>query len=941
MKEIEVESYNVPAEARSKNYRSSLTTVVGGGGAAIVPSAVVSGGAVDAAKVAQNLAADSTDWQTIANNRQKAIDALKDLYISKTTDDTVAGTIKFLKGLQIGDVKIAYDSTNGALALTRISDSTKLASLYATGGLTAYGAGSGTSGGGTSYNRLDKWSDYTTDKATYILSALLGDDLNTRVSKLENSTITSVDWSIITGKPSTYTPSAHTHVWADITDHPTKLSAFTNDAAFITASAIPSKLSQFTNDSGFLTSVGWSDITNRPSTFTPSAHTHSFGSLTSVPTTLAGYGITDANISNGVITLGANSITPLTAHQDISGKSDITHTHTVKINGTTKTIAATGGTAVDLGTYLTSHQSLTDYMTIEQTGIFVDGKIGALDVASVGGVGSYIQSISEADGKISASVATLPTKLSQFADDIHAVIDGATYGTIKIYPSVQITSSTSDDGAITPLGVNRYVSANYLPLHGTADNALKLGDLDFAQPGNSQGVMRSFSPGQYTDINQYFGNGTVVTFDPKPTNGWSANQTILSLGNMAQRNTQLSFIWDWDDIKYRRITDGPTYNAWRTIAFTDSNITGNAATSTVASKLGRNGNSGVPMIFNWSGQTGQPSWLWGGGDGTNMYVYNPSNFNVNSAVKLATARSLWGQSFDGTGNINNTIFLTNVGTGQYDEGIRVLPHNSWSTLFLGGNDISASTGTSANSWCICNNNGNLYINRHGSNAHTGYELCNVSANWGIGTNSPSYMLDVAGTGRFQGDLVIGNTIIHASGSNGGINSIQPADDYIIGDCNIGGTMGLKSLNTASAGIGFYGNDGTSNGTLTALSSTLTWTGTICATGGVTAYTTSDRRLKKNIRPLDSLRVIRTLGGTFEFDYRKDNRHSIGFIAQNVRKSALSDMVCESAGYLRINYLDTRLISLALGASVELDDEVTRLKKRVSELEKEVKRLKAA
>lgn len=37
-------------------------------------------------------------------------------------------------------------------------------------------------------------------------------------------------------------------------------------------------------------------------------------------TTLAGYGITDAKIVNGVITLGSNSITPLTSHQDISGK---------------------------------------------------------------------------------------------------------------------------------------------------------------------------------------------------------------------------------------------------------------------------------------------------------------------------------------------------------------------------------------------------------------------------------------------------------------------------------------------------------------------------------------------------------------------------------------------------------------------------------------------
>lgn len=39
-------------------------------------------------------------------------------------------------------------------------------------------------------------------------------------------------------------------------------------------------------------------------------------------TTLAGYGIADAKIEDGVITLGENTITPLTQHQDISGKAD-------------------------------------------------------------------------------------------------------------------------------------------------------------------------------------------------------------------------------------------------------------------------------------------------------------------------------------------------------------------------------------------------------------------------------------------------------------------------------------------------------------------------------------------------------------------------------------------------------------------------------------------
>lgn len=58
-----------------------------------------------------------------------------------------------------------------------------------------------------------------------------------------------------------------------------------------------------------------------------------------------------------------------------------------------------------------------------------------------------------------------------------------------------------------------------------------------------------------------------------------------------------------------------------------------------ATKLARDGNLANPMTFNWSGKDGQPTWLWGGEDGGNMYVYNPSRFNVNSAKTAASADS--------------------------------------------------------------------------------------------------------------------------------------------------------------------------------------------------------------------------------------------------------------------------------------------------------------
>jgi hypothetical protein len=76
-------------------------------------------------------------------------------------------------------------------------------------------------------------------------------------------------------------------------------------------------------------------------------------------------------------------------------------------------------------------------------------------------------------------------------------------------------------------------------------------------------------------------------------------------------------------------------------------ITGNAATAnnaTFTAKSGTlsagGGSGGTAMTFNWSGQGGQPSWLWGGNDGSSMFVYNPSNFSVNYANSAGSVNSV-------------------------------------------------------------------------------------------------------------------------------------------------------------------------------------------------------------------------------------------------------------------------------------------------------------
>ncbi len=115
---------------------------------------------------------------------------------------------------------------------------------------------------------------------------------------------------------------------------------------------------------------------------------------------------------------------------------------------------------------------------------------------------------------------------------------------------------------------------------------------------------------------------------------------------------------------------------------------------------------------------------------------------------------------------------------------------------------------------------------------------------------------------------------------------------------------------------------------------------ILAKGGVTAYQSSDIRLKQDLRKLDYLGIIKAMGGTFSFAWKKDNTRSIGWIAQHVLCNPhLKDIVeTDEKGYYKINYWSPKLIATAFGAIEQVGDEVSRLKARVVFLESEVLRL---
>ena len=133
------------------------------------------------------------------------------------------------------------------------------------------------------------------------------DAVISRVSSLESGSATTIE--------TTGTGNAVTA----ISKSGTKITA-TKGVTFLTSHQdISGKADKATTLAGY----GITDAAAKSHTHTKSDITDlslDFSSVTGKPTTLAGYGITDAKIESGKITLGSNSITPLTSHQDISGK---------------------------------------------------------------------------------------------------------------------------------------------------------------------------------------------------------------------------------------------------------------------------------------------------------------------------------------------------------------------------------------------------------------------------------------------------------------------------------------------------------------------------------------------------------------------------------------------------------------------------------------------
>ena len=1189
-------SYNGSA-AKSISIPNNTNQLTNGAGF-ITASASISGNAGSATKLQNSRTINGTSFNGTANIVTSYWGTTRKLWgnsVNGNADVNGSITIANTDGVyvQIGDVRLVYDKANTAIKVVK-SDGTTAANFYATGGITAYGEGSGSSGGGGLNGSVKSYADalkLASESLSEIASAYSIKQLSTRITSLEGGSATSISvsgggnavtsvtkngttisvvkgstfltshqslsaylktenanntflklsggtisndlivngsikttklylpsvgegyivsgvkdtngsdfasvncilknwnslgissyddiirivfnsragdiylrgklsaaslsgnlsWSYITDRPSSYTPSAHTHKWAEITDRITKVSQLTNDKGYLTAHQ---------SLAAYLKSA------DAEETYSKLGHTHAFSEITGKPTTLSGFGITD----------GLRSVTqPSGSNVFMTGIS-------------------TSGTAI---TYTKSYtkKSLSAVGTSGWTNASIDGNI----IPDMSFIAYW-------NGAYSGTSSNL------------AYCNKGAFGSFAIKNSLAFSELTSKPTTISGYGItDAYtksqvdaIAAKYLPLTGGtltgqlnivasalngAYNGLRIGDdcyigdcnfgntIGLMGVGNNNAGMVKFGKGGmqfgYNGSNHIASTTAQwINLNADLLDGWHKDNIVWS-GAVNSNTANLSHYW----AKLFDITVTDNLYDDRNFTFLFSNGY-NDTYSVVVLRIRQNGANGSgaynfnislrELVGNMSSRlrvyynnaTGNVQ-LWGNcqdqygslsytiikktervsadftsqgtlvtntsfsaaqslpattGDSPYILLDGATRIGiVKQADQLVTARSLWGQSFNGTANVSGN--MTGVGDMTLDAGARI-KHGS-GNLYIGNSDNSNWIGVQD----ICSQSsigdGNWSLRTSGA-AHFKDTTINGTAtiknllslvdgsHKGLKMGS-TYISSLDGEVILQGNTALrfGNdawdynqwaglkydhsiktvylgiadgSIFKANSAQSGgvinlkqgISSVYTPTLYAGGDIFHTGVYRMlwknskasKYLNVMNIsqddngiltiGYGNFSNNknvvlegynlnfrvGNDSGMKSMWlnynngNSVLSLDGNFYATGGVTAYKSSDERLKHDIHGVDSLAIIKAMGGTVAFRYNADNKDSIGWIAQRVlHNTFMQDLVeKDDKGFLKINYWSPKLIAVAFGAIEQVDDEVSRLKARVVFLESEVQRL---
>ena len=121
------------------------------------------------------------------------------------------------------------------------------------------------------------------------------------------------------------------------------------------------------------------------------------------------------------------------------------------------------------------------------------------------------------------------------------------------------------------------------------------------------------------------------------------------------------------------------------------------------------------------------------------------------------------------------------------------------------------------------------------------------------------------------------------------------------------------------------------GSLVAIQTNTTITGILSVTDDITAFWTSDKRLKDNITPIDDplTKVVSISGNTFDWnDKSNKSGHDVGLIAQEIEQVLPEAVVTRDNGYLAVDY--HKVVPLLVEAIKELSSKVETLEQKLQD-----------